>query len=269
MTFGFRGEALASIASVSKFSLVSSSGGKSYRLDCADGATKGPYEYPLDTGTRVEVGSLFYNTPARLNYLKTPRTEQAHIVQYLQQMALVYPGVSFECIADDKQVFYVKGTDEPIQRIYEVYGQEVSDSLLRVDVQLRGIGVSGYISDPKVSYANKQRQSLYINSRSVTSPIIFTAIQNAYNRFIPHGQFPVYILNIEVDPTQVDVNVHPRKKEVRFANESEIFRAVYHAIEDTLTNVSLIKRTSPAFSEASSGGVEGGSSQNTFSASIA
>ncbi|MBT3853852.1 hypothetical protein HOF65_08100 [bacterium] len=104
--------------------------------------------------------------------------------------------------------------------------------------------ISGYISDPKVSFPNRNRQSLFVNKRVIKSNLIYKAISDAYNRFIPHSMFPAYVLNLEIDPTQVDVNVHPRKMELRFASEQNIFRAVYHAIQDKLDKVSLISNNS-------------------------
>ena len=117
--------------------------------------------------------------------------------------------------------------------------------MISVDFETTWIKITGFISDPKVSFTNKNRQSLFVNKRIIKSPLIYKAISNAYNRFIPHNEFPAYVLNIEVDPTQVDVNVHPRKLEIRFADESSVFRSVYNAIEQKLTWVSLIDQTSP------------------------
>ncbi|MDD3646367.1 MAG: DNA mismatch repair endonuclease MutL [Candidatus Gracilibacteria bacterium] len=275
MTFGFRGEALASISSVSKFQIISKkshsphsvstslqlqdsrastpsftcpkgreeatiidSGG--YSLEVVDGEKTDIVSYPCETGTKIIVKNLFYNTPARLNYLKKQRTEYAHILEFLNAMSLVYPQIGFEFVSDEKSVFKYPEKQDLKTRIYNIYGEEFSDNLLEVNVELVGVKISGYISDPKVSFPNKNRQSLFVNKRVIKSPLIFKSISDAYNRFIPHGSFPAYVLNIDVDPTQVDVNVHPRKLEVRFANESQIFRGVYHAVEDKLNSVSLV-----------------------------
>ena len=249
MTFWFRWEALASVSSVSKFliiSKISDSESSSewqrgwYALEVVDGEASDIREYPSENGTKVIVKNLFYNTPARLNYLKKPRTEYSKILEFLNAISLSYPSVWFEFINDDKKVFkYSKGEDLKT-RVYNIYWEEFSSNLLEINFELVGIKISGYISDPKVSFPNKNRQSLFVNHRVIKSPLIFRSINNAYNRFIPHNLSPAYILNIDVDPTQVDVNVHPRKLEVRFAEESQIFRWVYHAIEQKLTWVSLV-----------------------------
>jgi DNA mismatch repair protein MutL len=139
-------------------------------------------------------------------------------------MALSYPHVGFEFISDSKQIFKLKKDENLKTRVYQIYGKDFSENILEVNMELYGVKISGYISNPKVSFGNKNKQSLFINHRVVKSPLIYKAITNAYNRYIPHGCFPGYILHIDIDPTQVDVNVHPRKLEVRFADESSIFK---------------------------------------------
>ena len=154
-------------------------------------------------------------------------------------MSLVYPEIAFECSHNDKNSLKFNHSHDIPARILRIYGQEFATNILAINSQFSGIKVSGYISDPKISFPNKNRQILSVNRRIIGSPIIYRAILNAYNRFIPHGTFPWYILNLEIDPHQVDVNVHPRKLDVRFANENTIFRSFFHGVEDTLNNVSL------------------------------
>ncbi|MDD2871359.1 MAG: DNA mismatch repair endonuclease MutL [Candidatus Gracilibacteria bacterium] len=242
MTFGFRGEAVASISSVSDMKIVSKYINEDFGtyLSVIAGDIGEMTDYASDTGTKIIVENLFYNTPARLNYLKTARTEYNHIYGFLQEISLSYPDVGFEFISDGKQVFKYKSGEDLKTRIYNIYGTEFSQNLLKLDFSMNGISISGYISDPKVSFSNKNRQSLFVNKRVIKSSLIFKAINDAYNRFIPHNMSPAYVLNLTVDPTQVDVNVHPRKLEVRFASEQNIFRAVYHAIQDKLEKVSLL-----------------------------
>lgn len=258
ITFWFRGEALASISSVSKFQIISKQSysphsvspkgreeATGYSLEVIDWEKTDIVEYPCETWTRIIIKNLFYNTPARLNYLKKERTEYAHILDFLNAISLSYPEVGFEFINDGKTVFRYATKEDLKTRIYNIYWEEFSLNLLDINLELVWIKISGYISDPKVSFPNKNRQCLFVNKRVIKSPLIFKSISDAYNRFIPHGTYPAYVLNIDVDPTQVDVNVHPRKLEVRFANESQIFRWVYHAVEDKLTWVSLINNPSP------------------------
>ena len=242
MTFGFRGEALASISSVSRFQIISKTreADFGYSLEVVDGVESDVSEFPCDNGTKIIVKNLFYNTPARLNYLKKPRTEYSYIADFLKQMSLSYPEVAFELVSDEKTVFTYRSWEDMQTRIYSVYGEEFFENTLDLDIEMSGIRLSWYISDPKVSFGSNKKQSLFVNKRIIKSPLIFKAISNAYNRFIPHSQHPGYVLHIDVNPTEVDVNVHPRKLEVRFANESSIFRWIYHAIQSRLEGVSLI-----------------------------
>jgi len=201
---------------------------------------QGISEIGMEIGTKIIVNHLFSNTPARLNYLKKPRTEYAHILEFLNKIALAYPDIGFEFISDSKTIYKYNAKEDLKTRIYAIYGEQFFENVLDIDFHFSGLHITGYVSDPKISFPNKNRQTLLVNKRVIKSPLIYKAIFNAYNRFIPHGMFPGYVLNIQVDPTQIDVNVHPRKLEVRFAAESNVFRAFYNAIESKLDDVSLI-----------------------------
>lgn len=242
MTFGFRWEAVASISSVSDIQIISKSKEESFGscLKVIGGSPEKIGDSAIDSGTKIIVEKLFYNTPARLNYLKKAKTEYNHIYSFLQQMSLSYPKIGFEFISDGKQIFKYPQKEDLLTRIYKIYWEDFSENMLEVDFSMSGIHISGYISDPKVSFSNKNRQSLFVNKRVVKSPLILKAIHDAYNRFIPHNMSPAYVLNLDIDPTLVDVNVHPRKLEVRFASEQNIFRAIYHSIQEKLDSVSLI-----------------------------
>ncbi len=246
MTFGFRWEALASIASVSRLQLISKTADqdRAWSIATSGWDESGLQQDVLENGTRVIVKNLFWNTPARLNYLKKPRTEYGHVLNFIQQMSLVYPDIAFECIHDGKTSLQLSENQDIQARIFEIYGNEFAQNILPIQSEFAWIKLSGYISDPKISFPNKNRQILSVNKRIITSPIVYRSILNAYNRFIPHGTFPGYILNLDIDPTQVDVNVHPRKLEVRFADESTVFRSFFHAVEDKLNAVSLNTDTS-------------------------
>ncbi len=245
MTFWFRWEALASISSVSNFSIISRFVDSDFWniLSFGENSELEIKPYPCEVWTKIIVKNLFYNTPARLNYLKKEKTEYSHILDFLNQVVLIYPNIWFEFISDKKQIFKYKG-DETLQtRIWNVYGEEFFQNLLPLDFAMNWIKIEWFISNPKVNFPNRNRQSLFVNKRVIKSPIIYKAINDAYNRYIPHNTFPAYVLNILVNPTEVDVNVHPRKMEVRFAEESSIFRAVYNACESKLNNVSLISNS--------------------------
>ena len=242
MTFGFRWEALSSISSVSNFKIISKQK-KSEFWSFLESIWWDGWEFwkiASENGTKIIVKNLFFNTPARLNYLKKARTEYSKIKEFIEQIALSYPQVSFEFLNDNKNIFIYRENETLETRIYNIYGEKFSENLLEINYELAGLKITGYISDPKVAFSNKNKQVLFVNNRIIKSPLIIKSISDAYNRFIPHGEYPAYVLNIQVDPTQVDVNVHPRKLEVRFAWESQIFRWFYHAIQDKLNSVSLL-----------------------------
>lgn len=242
MTFGFRGEALAAIASVSQCMLASkhSEAKHGYELCKQPWKKQEVVVSNVSEGTKVVVEDLFFNTPARLNYLKKPRTEYTHIYDFLQKIALSYPHVGIRFVSDGTQVCHFRAGEDTKQRIYAIYGADVSENILQVNFQYNGISLSGYISDPKVFFPNKNKQALFVNKRAISAGVIYKAIADAYNRFIPPKNFPAYVLHVDIDPTQIDVNVHPRKLEVRFAQEQSIYRLFYHGIKDTLEKVSLV-----------------------------
>lgn len=243
MTFGFRWEALASISSVSQFQIISKANGSHswYALTTNWWENISIQEFPSEQGTQIIIKNLFYNTPARLHYLKKPKTEYSHILEFLHQISLSYPEVWFEFYSDGKKILKYQSHETIQTRIYNVYWEDFSQNLLEINSSILWVNISWYISNPKVSFSNKNRQSLFINHRVVKSPLIYKAISDAYNRYIPHWCHPWYVVNIDIDPTQVDVNVHPRKLEVRFAGEQNIFRNVYHCIESALNKTTLIK----------------------------
>lgn len=252
MTFWFRWEALASIASVSEFSISS----KTHDAESAKQVLSRWWDniseevVAHEIGTTVRVSDLFFNTPARRSYLKKPRTEYLKIQEFIQKIALIYPNIWLNLYHDAKEVYNFPIGQSIQERIYEIFGREFSENICKLSHEFSGVRVSGYITDPKISFKNKSRQLLYVNNRVIVSPMISKAIYDAYNRFIPHGTQPWYILSIELDPTQVDVNVHPRKMEVRFAWEASIFRSVYHGVKDELERVSLVSNVKQPFSPA-------------------
>jgi DNA mismatch repair protein MutL len=242
MTFGFRWEALASISSVSEFTIRSRTkncqNAKEIFTAWWDDFEQSDVAHNI--GTTILVEKLFFNTPARLSYLKKPRTEYLKVQEFIQKISLAYPDVAFSVQHDNKTTLSFPKKQGVEGRIYDIFWDEFSQNMLAVSHSFWGIQISGFITDPKISFQNKTRQALYVNKRVIGSPMIFKAISDAYNRFIAPKTFPGYVLFIDVDPTQVDVNVHPRKMEVRFAGEANIFRSVYHGVKDELERVSLV-----------------------------
>lgn len=246
MTFWFRWEAMASISSVSDTSIISKNINNAiwYKISYIWWEKDWDIiEAAIDFWTKIIVEKLFYNTPARLNYLKKPRTEYNHILTYIYEASLSYPEVWFEFISDWKTILKYRENDDLKTRIYNIYGDDFFNNSLEVGFEMEGIKINWFISDPKVCFQNKNKQTLFVNKRPIKSYMISKSINDAYNRFIPHWTNPWFVLNIEINPEEVDVNVHPRKLEVRFANEQKIFRAVYHSIQEKLENVSLVNKS--------------------------
>lgn len=243
LTFWFRWEAMASISSVSNMEIISKSKNEDFwnKIKIIWWEKWQTEKTPFEIWTKIIVENLFYNTPARLNYLKKERTEYNHIYKYLQEISLSYPEIWFEFLNEWKEIFKYRQNETLKTRIYNIFSEEFLNNLLELNFEMIWMKLSWFISDPKVSFTNKNRQILFVNNRPIKSPLIIKAINDAYNRFIPHSNFPAYILNLEIDPTQIDVNVHPRKLEIRFAEEKSIFRIFYHSIEEKLNSVSLIK----------------------------
>ncbi len=242
MTFWFRWEALSSISSVCDFEIISKSKESDfwYRLSSIWWEKSEISKEALNSWTKISVKNLFYNTPARLNYLKKDSTELNHIHEYLNNICLSYPEIWFEFISDWKTIFNYSSKETLETRIYNIYWNSFHENMIKIDYSTPWLILSWHISDPKVSFSNRNRQTLLVNNRVIKSPLIYKAISNAYNRFIPHSSFPAYVINLKIDPTQIDVNVHPRKLEIRFANEQSIFSAIYNSIQNKLDNTSLI-----------------------------
>lgn len=242
ITFWFRGEAMASISSVSDMKIISKvSWQKWFLLWIVEWEKQKIIEIASEVWSKIFVKNLFYNTPARLNYLKKPKTEANYTSKYLQEIALSHPKIWFEFISDWRISFKYRQGEDLLNRIYNVYWEDFAENLIELNFEMTWMKVSWFISDPKVSFNNKNKQVIFVNKRPIKSVLISKAISDAYNRFIPHSSFPAYIINLEIDPTLVDVNVHPRKLEVRFANEQNIFRIFYHSINEKLSNLSLVK----------------------------
>lgn len=240
LTFWFRWEALASISSVSKFSIISKTPNQKIWYKFENNKIE---EYPIENWTIITVKELFYNTPARLNYLKTNKTEYIKILDVLNNFLISYPSVWFDFVNDWKVVFKLPSNQDLKTRLYFLYGDEFIENIIPINYEAIWLKISWYITDPKISFKNKQRQHIFVNNRIIKSNLISKSIIDAYNRFIPHWFFPWYVLFLDIDPTTIDVNVHPRKEEIRFENEQKIFSSFFHSINDTLQKLSLIKST--------------------------
>ena len=241
MTLGFRGEALASICAVSmvKLSTLSKGAETGYLIEANGGDIGKISEVARVAGTTISVRNLFYNTPVRAKFLRKPKTEEGEITHLIEKFMLARPDVSFEYIVDDKQIY--KTTSSSLKDvIYLIYGREVYDNLLTLNLKMDDVEVSGYISAPKLSKPNRTTQTLFVNGRYVENYQVSACIQGAYSSFLMKGRFPIYVINLKIPFEKVDVNVHPNKKEVKFEENSKVFMAIRRAVESALVGTNLI-----------------------------
>lgn len=237
MTLGFRGEALAAISSVSKMRIMSKQKGSELGslLEAHAGKVVNHIKTGCIDGTTVIVEDLFYNVPARKKFLKQDKTEALAISGIVEKVALSRPDISFRYIIDGELKYLTAGDGVLSNVIYAILGREVSKKTIKVEREDGGITVKGFISTPELCRANRNLENFYINSRFVKSKTAQAAIEQAYKSYIPEGKFPFCVLDIIIDPSQVDVNVHPAKLEVKFSNENLIFNAVYYAVRTALS----------------------------------
>ena len=235
-TLGFRGEALASVAAVARVEAVSKRAvdklGTLYRIEGT-----APSEYDrigCADGTTIIVRELFYNTPARLKFLKKDVTEGNYCSNVVEKLALSHPNVSFRFIRDGKQTLLTSGDGEYYSAIHAVFGKQFAAGMIPVDNIYRDVGVTGYVCSPLFTKANRTMQNFFVNGRSVKSPLCCAAIEEAYRNNIMVGKFPACVLNINLDPADLDANISPAKTEVRFSNEKTVFDAVYFAVKNAL-----------------------------------
>lgn len=236
-TLGFRGEALASIAAVAKVEVMTRPDGDimGTRYSIEGGEEKELSEAGCPAGTTLIIRDIFYNTPARMKFLKKDVTEGNSVAGVVDRIALSHPEVSIRFIRDGKQQLLTPGNGKLGDTIYAIFGREFAMGLLPVDYNLSGVGVKGYISKPVASRANRAMQFFFINGRLVKSVTAMSAMENAYRDSIMVGKFPACVLHLSMPNECVDVNVHPAKTEVRFANEKQVYEAVYYAVKSCLS----------------------------------
>lgn len=235
-TLGFRGEALPSIASVSKFKIITRQLGDDLATSVmvAGGVVQEPEKIGANFGTTVFVENLFYNLPARRKFLKTVTTEARYINETITKLALSRPDVKFTLKNNERLVIKTTGTGELVDCIQALYGREVAENLLTVDLQAAGININGFVSRPSFTKSSRVLQLAFVNQRSISSKLVYRAIDAAYQSKIARGTHPFALLNIEIDTEKVDVNVHPQKQEVKFSDESFVYRHLYRAILSAL-----------------------------------
>lgn len=236
MTLGFRGEALAAISSVSKVRILSKTLNEEMgaMLEAHAGQVLTHIKAGCQEGTTVIVEDLFYNVPARKKFLKRDATEASYITSIVEKVAMSRPDISFKYIIDGEVKFITSGDHSVQNAIYAILGSDVAKKTIKVSRQENGIKVEGFISSPNLNRSNRNLEIFYINSRYIRSGVMAKALEQAFESYIPSDKFPVCVINVEIDPLYVDVNVHPSKLEVKFSNEQVIFDAIYYAVRTAL-----------------------------------
>ncbi|KPH73324.1 MULTISPECIES: DNA mismatch repair endonuclease MutL [Bacillaceae] len=240
-TLGFRGEALASIASVSKLTVKSSEGDKAgIQLILEGGKIIDKKKSDARRGTEITVNDLFFNTPARLKYMKSLHTELGHITDLLNRLALSHPNIRFEATHNGKGLFKTAGTGDLLQVISQVYGMNVAKNMLMVKEENLDFHIEGFIAKPEITRASRNYISTIINGRYIKSIPLNQAIIRGYHTLLPIGRSPIVVLSINMDPILVDVNVHPTKLEVRFSKDKELYTQIEELIRHKFRELTLI-----------------------------
>lgn len=236
LTLGFRGEALAAIASVSDMRIISKTSDAAYgaMVEVHSGEIVEYCEQAARNGTTVIVENLFANIPARRKFLKRDATEGSAIATIIEKIALSHPEVSFRFISDGSLKLETPGDGKLENVIYIVMGKQMQNAMIYVDSEINNIRVQGYIGRSDVVKSNRNYQNFFINNRFIKSKLAMAAIEQAYTSYLPPEKFPCCVLNLTIDPTIVDINVHPTKLEVKFANEKPVFEAIYHTVRAAL-----------------------------------
>lgn len=245
-TLGFRGEAMASIAAVAKVELLTKteneSSGTRYEINGGEKISLSDAGCP--NGTTVVVRDIFFNVPARMKFLKKDVTEGNAVQGVVDRIALSHPEISFRFIRDGKQVLITSGNSDLKGTVYSVFGAELSDTLIETDYSYNSMRLTGYVSRPHQSRKSRSMQFFFINGRLVKSATAMAALEQAYKNLIMVGRYPACVLNIEIDPKLVDVNVHPSKTEVRFVNEKPVFDLVYYGVKTAVETKNSVKEGS-------------------------
>ena len=250
-TLGFRGEALASIASVAKMKLqtrqASDANADAHGLELivTGGDIAEERACGMATGTRIEVRELFFNTPARLKFMKTVATEQGAIAEVVQKLALAHHAIAFSLAADGRQLFSFPRATSVLERIRQIFGGKLATQMLQFSLARNGFGVSGLATMSQESFATPRMIFAFVNGRAVRDKLLSRAVMQAYQTLMPRGRHPAVVLFLELKHDEVDVNVHPMKTEVRFKNSGAVFEIVYHALRDRLAN-----QTDPGVADA-------------------
>ena len=245
VSMGFRGEALASIASIADVTLNTKTKNdkQGTSLQVKGGTIQKKSNIAKEIGTTITIKSIFYNTPARFKFLKNDSTEARYCNEIINRIALAHPEVSFVYISNNTEILLTPGDNKLVNTIYSIYGREIANSLYKVKYEYNDMKVYGYIGKQNIARGNRANQALFINSRNIKSIEITKAVEKAYESTLMKNKYPFYVLNIDLKGSMVDVNVHPQKLEVRFSNISDIFSLVYRGVKSVIEQTNKIYET--------------------------
>ena len=244
-SMGFRGEALASIAAISHIEVVTKTEDEfmGNKIVLEGGEILEQEETGAQTGTTITISNLFYNTPVRYKFLKKDYTELGYIEDAVKRIALANPGVSIRLSNENKTIIKTNGSGELKTVIYSIYGKETTDGLIDINYMYEDIRIKGVIGKPEIARSNRSYQMFFVNNRYIKDKTLTAGAEQAFRGLLPIGKFGFLVLNLEMSPNKIDVNVHPTKLEIRFQEEQKVFKAVYHAIREGLLKGDLVKNT--------------------------
>lgn len=244
LTLGFRGEAMSSIAAVSQIEMITKpeNANVGTYIEINGGEVVKKQSIGAANGTSIIIRNLFYNVPARRKFLKKPSTEGSYITDIIKKFVLCHPNIAFKYILNSKKVLDTNGSGGLNTSIFHVYGKEVAKALLKIDNNINDILLKGYIGKPETYHSNKNYGNFFVNGRYIQNQLVQLAVEEGFKTKLPVGKFPVYILNLTIDPTLVDVNVHPTKLEIKFSNEEDIYNLVLSSVVKVLNSSVLIPK---------------------------
>ncbi|MBQ4031734.1 MAG: DNA mismatch repair endonuclease MutL [Bacilli bacterium] len=243
-TLGFRGEALPSIASVSEVDLITCASKVGTHIHIKGGKLELNEPSDARKGTIITVSNLFYNTPARLKYLKSEQYELSQIVYFIEKLALSYPNIKFELSNNDKIIVKTSGSGNLLKTIHEVYGLQVSSKMVEIKASNDDFTISGYICKPEILRSNRNDMNIFVNGRLIKNYDINKSINDAYYNYKPEKKYPIVVISIETDPTLIDVNIHPTKQDIKIAKYEELNQLINKTISDILHKELLVQDAS-------------------------
>lgn len=233
-TLGFRGEALAAISSVSNVNLDTFDGNESTFINIKAGKILTEKVGSKRQGTIIEITELFYNTPARLKFMKSLQSELSLVTSFMEKIALSHPDISFTLINDERQIFRTSGSDDLYKAIHEIYGLNTSKNMIKIEAENYDYIINGYISNLNVSKTNKNNMIILVNGRVVTNATVNRTIKDAYHTVLAENKYPIVVISIETDPTLIDVNIHPTKQDIKFSKLESLTDLLFTTIKEAI-----------------------------------